>query len=240
MAYSAAAGAAILLGRGAPVVQEKMLDVTFEKQLPKEVTPPPPPPPPLPPPKKLEKPKVAPPPPALDTPPPPPAPPPLLIPKAVPKEPLPESDVAIEKREFIAPAEGIGGSSRRAATTAGAGGIPGRTATAGPAIARAALAPMNLPEEATPPQEVPGNRRPDYPESARAAGLEGLVILKIVVTEMGRVGNIQVMKGEPPFVEAAIAAVKTHTFQPAMLAGRPIAVFRIIKVPFRLSVGAGR
>jgi len=99
---------------------------------------------------------------------------------------------------------------------------------------------MNLPEEATPPVESPANRRPEYPESARAAGVEGLVILKIVVTESGRVGNIQVMKGEQPFVEAAIAAVKTYTFQPAVLAGRPIAVFRIIKVPFRLSVGGAR
>jgi len=236
LAYSAAAGAAVLLGRSAAIVQEKMLDVTFERQLPKEVTPPPPPPPP-PQPKKVEKPKPPPPPPVADTPP-PPAPAPVLVPKAVPKEILPESDVALEKREWIAPAEGIGGTARRAAAGA-ATGVAGGT---GPVAAAApkALAPVNLPEEATPPVESPANRRPDYPESARAAGIEGLVILKIVVTESGKVGNIQVMKGEPPFVEAAIAAVKTHTFQPAMLAGRPISVFRIIKVPFRLSVGGSR
>jgi len=239
LAYSAVAGAAVLLGRNAGIVQEKLLDVTFEKQLPKELPPPPPPTPP-PPPKKIEKPKVAPPPPVVDTPPPPPAPPPVVIPKAVPKEILPESDVAVEKREFIAPAEGLGGSARRVAATGAPGGVPGGTGTAAPATGRAALAPVNLPEEATPPVESPGNRRPEYPESARAAGVEGLVILKIVVTETGRVGNIQVMKGEPPFVEAAIAAVKTYTFQPAVLAGRPIAVFRIIKVPFRLSVGGVR
>ena len=234
LAYSAAAGAAVLLSGGAAIVQEKMLDVTFEKQLPKEVIPPPPPPPP-PPPKKVEKPK--PPPPVADTPP-PPAPPPVLVPKAVPKEILPESDVAVEKREWIAPAEGIGGSARRAPAGA-ATGIPGGT---GPVAAAApkALAPVNLPEEATPPVESSANRRPEYPESARAAGVEGLVILKIVVTETGKVANIQVMKGEPPFVDAAIAAVKTYTFQPAMLAGRPISVFRIIKVPFRLSVGGSR
>ena len=238
LAYSAAAGAAVLLGRGAAIVQEKMLDVTFEKQLPKEVAPPAPPPPPPPPPKKIEKPKPAPPPPVADTPPPPPAPPPVLVPKAVPKEVLPESDVAIEKREWIAPAEGIGGSARVAVAGA-ATGIAGGT---GPIAAAApkALAPVNLPEEATPPVESPANRRPEYPESARAAGVEGLVILKIVVTESGKVGNIQVMKGEPPFVDAAIAAVKTYAFQPAMLAGRPISVFRIIKVPFRLSVGGAR
>jgi periplasmic protein TonB len=240
LAYSAAASAAVLLGRGAVVVQEKMLEVTFEKQLPKEVAPPAPPPPPPPPPKKIEKPKVATPPPVADTPPPPPAPPPVIIPKAVPKEVLPESDIAVERREFIPPAEGIGGSARRGGGLGVPGGVPGGTGTAAPAIARAALAPVNLPEEATPPVESPGNRRPEYPESARAAGIEGLVILKVVVTETGRVGNIQVMKGEPPFVEAAVSVVKTYAFQPAMLAGRPISVFRIIKVPFRLSVGGAR
>jgi TonB family protein len=237
LTYSAAAGAAILLGRGTGIVQEKMLDVTFEKQLPKEVEQPPPPPPPPPPPKKIEKPKINP-PPVVEAAPPPPAPPPVVVPKVVPKEVLPESDVAVAKREWIPPAEGIGGSSRTA--VAGVpGGVPGGTGTAAPAAPRA-LAPVNLPEEATPPLESPANRRPEYPESARAAGLEGLVILKIVVTETGRVGNIQVMKGEPPFVDAAISVVKTYTFQPAMLAGRPIAVFRIIKVPFRLSVGGAR
>jgi TonB family protein len=63
------------------------------------------------------------------------------------------------------------------------------------------------------------------------------VILKVVVTESGKVTNIQVMRGDPPFVEAAIAAVKTWTFEPARLDGKTIAVYRILKIPFRLSVG---
>jgi periplasmic protein TonB len=239
MTYGAVAGAAVLLGGGAAIVQEKVLDVTFEKQLPKEVAPPAPPPPPPPPPKKIEKPKAAPPPVVNEAPPPPKAPPPVVVPQIVPKDVLPESDVAIEKREFIPPAEGIGGT-RKGSLAGTVGGVPGGTGTAAPAVHRAALLPVNLPEEATPPVESPVNRRPEYPESARAAGVEGLVILKIVVTETGRVGNIQVMKGEPPFVEAAMSAVKTYTFQPAMLGGRPISVFRIIKVPFRLSVGGVR
>jgi len=222
-AYSAAAGAAILLGRGGVIDQEQMLDVTFEKQLPKDVAPPPPPPPP---PKKIEK-KAAP----VATP-----TPQVLVPKAVPTEALPESDVAVAKSEYVPPEEGIGGSAQQAAAVAAPASTPTVPKPVAPAAPRALL-PVNLPEEATPPVESPNNVRPEYPESARRAGTEGLVILKIVVTETGRVGNIQVMKGEPPFVEAALAVVKTYTFQPAMLAGRPIAVFRIIKVPFRLSVG---
>jgi TonB family protein len=120
------------------------------------------------------------------------------------------------------------------------GGVPGGTGTGSGALpAATSVGPINLPEEATPPVESADNRRPDFPESARAAGKEGLVILKIVITELGRVGNIQVLKGEAPFVEAAIAVVKTYQYTPAFLAGRPIAVFRIVKIPFRLSVGGG-
>ena len=118
------------------------------------------------------------------------------------------------------------------------GGVPGGTGSAAPAAPRPnSLAPVNLPEEATPPVENPGNKRPDYPESARSAGIEGVVVLKFVVTEKGLVSNIQVLKGDPPFVDAAIAVVKSYTYQPAMLAGKPIAVFRTLKIPFRLSVG---
>jgi periplasmic protein TonB len=225
-AYLVAAVAVATLARGATVEQEKMLDVTFDKPIAKaEVAPPPLPPPAA---KKAEKPKPL---PAAQS---------TLVPKAVPKDVLPESDHAIEKGEYVPPAEGIGGEASRERTDAPAVVLSATTTAPPRPVVRAAPEPINLPEEATPPVESPDNRRPEYPESARAAGLEGVVILKIVVTEKGTVGTVLVMKGEPPFVEAALAAVKTYRYQPAMLAGHPIAVFRIVKVPFRLSVGGGR
>jgi protein TonB len=96
---------------------------------------------------------------------------------------------------------------------------------------------VDLPEEATPPQALTQDLQPSYPEAARAAGREGLVILKFTVTRDGRVSNIKVLKGEPPFVDAAIAKVKTILFKPATVNGVPIAVFKIMRFPFRLSVG---
>jgi protein TonB len=92
-----------------------------------------------------------------------------------------------------------------------------------------------MPEDATPPKAQGGNTPPEYPGDARAAGLEGDVYLKIVVNDDGSVGDIEVKKGEEPFVSAAIAAVKTWKYSPALVDGKPTAVFRIIKVPFRLS-----
>ncbi|MCY1019956.1 TonB family protein [Pyxidicoccus sp. MSG2] len=94
--------------------------------------------------------------------------------------------------------------------------------------------PINLPEDARPPVESAANVPPEFPQSARAAGREGQVILKVVVTETGQVRDVSVLRGEEPFVSAAVRAVGTWRYQPALLEGRPIAVYRVVKVPFRL------
>ncbi|QRK09481.1 TonB family protein [Archangium violaceum] len=96
------------------------------------------------------------------------------------------------------------------------------------------VGPIQLPEKATAPRELASNVQPEFPQSARASGREGLVILKIIVTEDGRVGDISVMRGEEPFASSAIAAVRTWRYSPALLDGRPISVYRVVKIPFRL------
>ncbi|MBE2254437.1 MAG: TonB family protein [Myxococcus sp.] len=94
--------------------------------------------------------------------------------------------------------------------------------------------PVNLPEEAEPPEPDEGNPAPEYPEGARATGQEARVVLKVVVEKSGAVGRVQVLKGEEPFVAAAIAAVKAWRFSPATLDDQPIAVFLTIPVKFSL------
>ena len=96
--------------------------------------------------------------------------------------------------------------------------------------------PINLPENATPPVADAGNVAPAFPEQALSMGKdsEALVILKIVVGEDGRVARVQVMKGDEPFVAAALAAVKSWHYSPALVDGQATAVFRIVKIPFRL------
>jgi len=64
--------------------------------------------------------------------------------------------------------------------------------------------------------------------------VQATVILKIVVLESGAVGEIEVLRGHPLFDAPAIAAVRRWRFRPARLDGRPISVFRIIRIPFRL------
>ncbi len=105
-----------------------------------------------------------------------------------------------------------------------------------PAPAAKPKDPINLPENATPPVADVANAKPEFPRQALSMGTgsEALVILKIVVDAYGNVTRVQVMKGDEPFVSAAVSAVKSWRYSPALVDGTPTAVFRIVKIPFRL------
>ena len=78
--------------------------------------------------------------------------------------------------------------------------------------------------------------KPDYPEVALRAGLEGLVVLEAIVDERGRVGHdIKVVRRlGHGFDEAAVAAVRQWRFRPATRNGKPVKVRRIFPILFRL------
>jgi outer membrane biosynthesis protein TonB len=44
------------------------------------------------------------------------------------------------------------------------------------------------------------------------------------------------MRGEEPFASAAVAAVKKWHYEPARYKGQAITVYRIIRIPFKLTV----
>ncbi len=77
---------------------------------------------------------------------------------------------------------------------------------------------------------------PAYPDSARQAGLEGKVVLVIVVDEQGRVIEARVFRAEPPgvFEQAALEAVRKWRFEPALQRDKPIKVRLAQEVVFRL------
>jgi TonB family protein len=77
---------------------------------------------------------------------------------------------------------------------------------------------------------------PVYPDSARQAGLEGKVVLVIVVDEQGRVIEAKVFRAEPPgvFEQAALEAVRKWRFEPALQRSKPIKVRMAQEVVFRL------
>ena len=78
--------------------------------------------------------------------------------------------------------------------------------------------------------------KPHYPESARRQGVEGTVLLKMRVTEQGRVEEVQVERsaGHPDLDQSAMAAVQRWRFEPARRSGEPVAVWVFIPVEFKL------
>lgn len=64
----------------------------------------------------------------------------------------------------------------------------------------------------------------EYTQDARANGIEGRLILKITVGADGSVTDVQVLGSVDGALDAAaVAAVKTWTFKPAMRCGTPMA-----------------
>ena len=77
---------------------------------------------------------------------------------------------------------------------------------------------------------------PPYSDQARAAGIAGKVRVEITVDEQGRVVTVRVLQGLGYGLdEAAVAAARGMTFEPAVRCGRPSAA--TFKVGFNFSPG---
>jgi protein TonB len=77
-----------------------------------------------------------------------------------------------------------------------------------------------------PSKPVPQTRPSEieYTQDARANGIEGRLVLKIVVGADGSVIDVQVQSSVDGALDAAaVAAVKTWTFKPSMRCGKPMA-----------------
>ncbi|MCG6949448.1 MAG: TonB family protein [Acidobacteria bacterium] len=74
---------------------------------------------------------------------------------------------------------------------------------------------------------------PHYPEEARHARVQGVVILQTIIDTLGNVTDIRVLKGLPSgLTEAAVEAVSSWRFKPATLEGEPVAVYYLVTVSF--------
>lgn len=75
---------------------------------------------------------------------------------------------------------------------------------------------------------------PVYPELARRAGVQGLVVLECVIDPSGRVDRVKVLRGHPLLDAAAVEAVRQWRYTPTRLNGVPVAVLLTVTVQFRL------
>ncbi len=86
---------------------------------------------------------------------------------------------------------------------------------------------------------VPRNQPPAvYPDSAKAAQIEGNVWVRVLVDRQGNVRKALIAKGsgkEVGFEEAALTAARQATWKPAMLNGKPVASWVSYEIKFLLS-----
>jgi len=95
--------------------------------------------------------------------------------------------------------------------------------------------PVPVSEDMTPPEPIVKMVKPEHPPELKAAGIEGTVVVRYVVNEQGEVTDVRAVKGPAEFHAVCVTAVKTMRFKPALDAdGKPVAVVRYIKFPFKL------
>jgi protein TonB len=111
--------------------------------------------------------------------------------------------------------------------------------TDGPRPAREAIE-LGALEMRIPPRPVPAAYRhaplPRYPTAAREQGLEGVVVLSVLIRQDGRVDDARVAISSGAIVldQAALAAVRAWLFAPATQGGRPVE--SVVEVPVKFAL----
>lgn len=78
---------------------------------------------------------------------------------------------------------------------------------------------------------------PDYPMHARTQGIEGYVVLSVLITPSGEVEKVKILESNPPqiFDQVAVDSVRQWQFEPAMYKGQRVRVWAKQKIGFDLS-----
>jgi protein TonB len=76
--------------------------------------------------------------------------------------------------------------------------------------------------------------RPVYPAIAKAAGVQGTVVVEAVISRKGTIESLRVVSGPPMLRSAAMDAIRAARYQPFRLNGEPTEVETRITVNFRM------
>ncbi|NBB93468.1 MAG: TonB family protein [Gammaproteobacteria bacterium] len=76
-----------------------------------------------------------------------------------------------------------------------------------------------------------------YPSSARKQGVEGYVVLSLLISAAGEIEKVQVLESSPAglFEESAVQGVQNWRFEPAQYQGRNVRVWAKQRIRFDLS-----
>ncbi len=79
--------------------------------------------------------------------------------------------------------------------------------------------------------------QPIYPQIAKAAHVQGTVVIQAVISKGGTVENVQVLSGPPLLRQAAVDAVRNFRYKPTILSGEAVEVQADINVVFTFNGG---
>jgi TonB family protein len=80
------------------------------------------------------------------------------------------------------------------------------------------------------------DRRPRYPDSARARGIQGVVVLDAEIEPSGCVSQVALLRGIDTSLDLeAIRAVSSWVYTPTLLNGEPVPIQMTVTVNFKLS-----
>jgi protein TonB len=79
--------------------------------------------------------------------------------------------------------------------------------------------------------------QPQYPALARQARVQGIVVLRAMISREGKIENLQVISGHPLLVQSAMDAVRQWRYRPYCLNNEPVEVETQVTVNFTLSGG---
>lgn len=74
---------------------------------------------------------------------------------------------------------------------------------------------------------------PDYPEAARPAKLEGVIVLDVVVGRDGSVEDVRALNGPDVLAQAAMEALRWWRFEPYRVDGKAVVVETTVAVEFK-------
>jgi protein TonB len=82
--------------------------------------------------------------------------------------------------------------------------------------------------------ELVSMKEPAYPDIAREAGVEGTVMIRVLVGEDGFVKDMMIVQSVQMLDDAAVNAAQTAVFKPALQKDKPVAVWMVIPIEFSL------
>ncbi len=108
----------------------------------------------------------------------------------------------------------------------------------------AAAAPVSEPaaiEEAPPepeaenfPARIVTQTKIEYPPDAKAAKIEGDVLVRLIIDEAGQVMKAEVLRGDPRLAKSVVEATRLWRFDPELQNGRPVIGTYTLPISFKI------